>query len=163
MQENLNSHDVLELYKTFAGEKDMYDKSVIDNITIMNSHPAIPNVNKGKTILFKMKLQPEYANYLDNLHGGAVATIIDLATSLLLTVCDARNRQSVSVHMDINYLNPISITENILVLCELDRAGKRLGTATAEVYNEGGKLLFKGSHIKSYIDTGRIPSMEPKL
>jgi acyl-coenzyme A thioesterase PaaI-like protein len=56
-----------------------------------------------KTILFKMTITRQFCNLGNFMNGGAIATLIDFATSSVVFAVD-QTRLSLSIDMDVNYV-----------------------------------------------------------
>ena len=73
------------------------------------------------------------------IHGGAVASVIDSAFAFAIIPLLAENERTVTVDLTIHYLRPLSAgtsrTEARVV-----RAGRRVITVSAELFDENEKL-----------------------
>ena len=74
------------------------------------------------------------------LHGGVTATLIDTAMAYAVITCLTESEKASTVDLTVHYLRPhaegaFSCTAKIV------RAGKRLLTVSADVYNGDGKLF----------------------
>lgn len=81
------------------------------------------------------------------LHGGVTATLIDTAMAFaVITVLEPHEKAS-TVDLTVHYLRP-HIEGAFSCTAKIVRAGKRLMTVSADVFNEQGKLL--ATAISSY-------------
>ena len=103
-------------------------------------------------ILFKFESKPQFCNLLGTLHGGALATLLDLTTGVALTCNDREMRKSVSLQLNLNFIRPARKDEGVLIWCVSDRVGRRFGNASCEVYDLGLNLLCNGTHVKVFVD-----------
>jgi acyl-CoA thioesterase len=89
------------------------------------------------TLTMAMREELEQPSRL--MHGGAIASLIDTATAFAVATTFEKGDNAATVDMTVHYMRPV--TEGT-VRCEakLLRAGKRLLTVSAEVFNEQGKL-----------------------
>lgn len=73
------------------------------------------------------------------IHGGAIASVIDSAFAFAIIPLLSDNERTVTTDMTIHYLRPVSggvcRTEARVV-----RAGRRIITVSAELFDENGKL-----------------------
>ena len=74
------------------------------------------------------------------LHGGATATLIDTATAFAVVTKLAEGEKASTVDLNIHYLRPV-VQGKTSCLAKVVKAGKRLFTVSAEVFNEEGKLI----------------------
>jgi len=74
------------------------------------------------------------------MHGGAIASLIDTATAFAVATTFEKGDSAATVDLTVHYLRPV--TEGT-VRCEAKilRAGKRLLTVSAEVFNDQEKLI----------------------
>lgn len=80
--------------------------------------------------LYSVKIVPELLNPRETMHGGAVALLVDMATTLAvapLSTEDFWHFGGVSRTMSITYLRPIVAESVLWVECEVKAIGKRLG------------------------------------
>jgi uncharacterized protein (TIGR00369 family) len=74
------------------------------------------------------------------LHGGATASLIDTATAFAVATTFEKGDRAATVDLTVHYLRPVTDGS---VRCEAKilRAGKRLLTVSAEVFNDQNKLV----------------------
>lgn len=113
------------------------------------------------TAVFEMKAAPEFTSSMGNLHGGAVALILDTCTS----ICAAPLAQEGSVWvfggvsrtLSITYLRPIPESTNLVIECQVLQQGSRLSALRGEIrQKEDGRLLAVAEHNKAsiqFVDT----------
>lgn len=73
------------------------------------------------------------------LHGGVIASLIDTATAFAIVSQLTEPEKFTTVDLTVNYLRPLkegAVTAQARVI----RAGRRLLTVTAEVYDDAGNL-----------------------
>lgn len=73
------------------------------------------------------------------LHGGAVASVIDSAFAFAIIPLLGDNERTVTIDMTLHYLRPLSggVTKTV---ARVVRAGRRVITVSAELFDENGKL-----------------------
>ena len=101
--------------------------------------------------LLELTLTSNLCNALGIIHGGAVCTIIDCATTIGLLSNDRETRKSVSLSLTSNFYKPATSGETILILAETDRIGKTAGFSTCKILNQNLELLYKGTHTKAFL------------
>jgi uncharacterized protein (TIGR00369 family) len=72
------------------------------------------------------------------LHGGVTASLIDTATAFAVGSIIGTPANAVTVDLTIHYLRPI--LREAIVIARVLRAGKRLLTVSAEVFDENKEL-----------------------
>ncbi len=97
------------------------------------------------------------------LHGGAVCTIIDLATSILLSYIQDKHIAHVTLSLSSKMMSGIRINENAYVLCEVDRIGKKVAFLNCRIFNEKGELCYSGTHVKTFLKSFKVEEPSPKL
>ena len=90
-------------------------------------------------------------NLNGTLHGGAVATIIDVATTIAVMSMDKKNRANVSAELNMSFLSSSPIGKDIFIMSQVDRIGKNVAFTQCWLYNEANELLVSGRHIKSFL------------
>ncbi len=72
-------------------------------------------------------------------HGGAVASVIDSAFAFAIIPLLADNERTVTIDLTIHYLRPLSggVAKTV---ARVVRAGRRVITVSAELFDENGKL-----------------------
>ncbi|EHB09598.1 Acyl-coenzyme A thioesterase 13 [Heterocephalus glaber] len=95
-----------------------------------------------------MKVEEEHTNKQGTLHGGFTATLIDSISTMALLFTE-RGVPGVSVDMNITYMSPAKIGEEIVITANILKQGKTLAFASVDVTNKAtGKLIAQGRHTK---------------
>ena len=104
-----------------------------------------------------MKVAEGHLNGVGTLHGGLTATLIDnLTTVAILT--KPPHRPGVSIDMNISYLRPAKIGDEIIINTEVVMMGRTLAFTSAELLHQDGKIIANGRHTK-YVGEGRPPKV----
>jgi acyl-CoA thioesterase len=99
----------------------------------------LEKVVPGEAIL-TLAIRPELSQNHGVVHGGAIASLIDTATAFaILTLLEPEERVT-TVDLTISYLRP-GLEGRLRATARVLREGRRLLNTSAEVTNEGGKLL----------------------
>ena len=96
------------------------------------------------------------------LHGGAVSTIIDLATSLLASVAHKKNPAHVTLNLSANMMKSVPKGDDIYIFCYVDRIGKSVIFLGCKIYDAKGDLCYAGNHVKSFFNPNK-QAIKPKL
>ena len=87
-----------------------------------------------------MKLRDDLKRNGGIAHGGAIATLIDSAMAFAIVPLLAENERSITVDLTIHYLRPLS-EGSARATARVVRAGKRVITVSAELFDENEKLV----------------------
>ncbi|XP_037700504.1 acyl-coenzyme A thioesterase 13 [Choloepus didactylus] len=114
---------------------------VLEKVTPVSAAP-------GKVIC-EMKVEEQHTNEMGTLHGGLTATLVDTISTMALIVCTERGVPGVSVDMNITYMSPAKIGEDIVITAHVLKQGKTLAFASVDLTNKAtGKLIAQGRHTK---------------
>jgi uncharacterized protein (TIGR00369 family) len=98
--------------------------------------------NASKRIVGKFILGETYQGGGGMAHGGIIATLLDEAMG---KVCRFRDVHAVTAELNVQYLKPVKVDEEIVVQgYETDAKGRNLFLA-AEIRNGAGEILAKGT------------------
>lgn len=113
---------------------------VLEKVTLVSAAP-------GKLIC-EMKVEEQHTNKFGTLHGGMTATLVDSISTIAL-MCTERGAPGVSVDMNITYMSPAKIGEEIVITAHILKQGKTLAFASVDLTNKiTGKLIAQGRHTK---------------
>ncbi|KAG8520362.1 Acyl-coenzyme A thioesterase 13 [Galemys pyrenaicus] len=129
---------LLEVIKTLKDARG-FDK-VLEKVTLVSAAP-------GKVVC-ELKVEDEHTNRAGTLHGGLTATLVDNISTLAL-LCTDRGAPGVSVDMNITYMSPAKIGEDVVITAHVLKQGKTLAFASVDLTNKAtGKLVAQGRHTK---------------
>ncbi|XP_014707096.1 acyl-coenzyme A thioesterase 13 [Equus asinus] len=127
-----------ELMKAITGVRG-FDR-VVEKVTLFSAVP-------GKVIC-EMKVEEEHTNKMGTLHGGLIATLVDSISTVALLLSE-RGAPGVSVDMNITYMSPAKMGEDILITAHILKQGKTLAFTSVDLTNKvTGKLIAQGRHTK---------------
>lgn len=125
----------------------------------MREHVSLVDVTstpEKTTATFAMKASPAFTNRMGNMHGGAVAMIYDMCTTMTAAPLARRDFWwfgGVSRTLLITYLRPVRKGMELLIECEVLQQGKRLSTIRGQMREKTtGVLLSVAEHNKASID-----------
>ncbi|KAJ5329119.1 hypothetical protein N7541_000751 [Penicillium brevicompactum] len=113
---------------------------LLNNLRVTAARPGLVN--------FELDIQKEHTNRLNILHGGTIASMVDLGGSLAVA---SRGLFSTGVSTDLNvtYLNSGGrVGDRILAEVKCDKFGKTLAFTSIEFTNPNGHVVARGSHTK---------------
>jgi uncharacterized protein (TIGR00369 family) len=73
------------------------------------------------------------------IHGGAIASLIDVA-AVTAVWTDPRMKQSATISMTINFLNP-AVSSDLIATARVRKRGRRVASLNVEVVDENGQLI----------------------
>lgn len=122
-----------------------------DELVSDDKSKAIPL--REHEILFKYKVHKESLNYWGAMHGGAISTLIDIASTIAITALDKNHRKNISIELSTNFLSPASPESDIYVLCKISKIGKNIAFSTIDLFDSQNlKTIATSSHTKAMLD-----------
>ena len=100
-----------------------------------------------------MNVDSEMGNLNGTLHGGAIATIIDVATTIAVMSLDKKNRANVSAELNMSFLSSAPVGSDIYILSQVDRIGRNIAFTECWLYNDKLEKMVSGRHIKAFLDS----------
>ncbi|EFB28339.1 hypothetical protein PANDA_003872, partial [Ailuropoda melanoleuca] len=101
----------------------------------------------GKVIC-EMKVGEDHTNKYGTLHGGMTATLVDSISTVAL-LCTERGAPGVSVDMNITYMSPAKVGEDLVITAHILKQGKTLAFTSVDLMNKTtGELVAQGRHTK---------------
>lgn len=94
-------------------------------------------------VIVKMETREEVTQVYGNIHGGAVAGLIDSAIAVAVNSEIPKEYGANTIEMKVNYLRPAN--GNLIGKGTLIKKGKNIIVGQAEVYNEDNKMVAHGT------------------
>ncbi|GAM33301.1 thioesterase family protein [Talaromyces pinophilus] len=113
---------------------------LLDGLRVTAARPGVVN--------FELDVQKEHTNRLNILHGGTIASMVDLGGSLAVA---SRGLFSTGVSTDLNvtYLSSGGkVGDRIKAEVSCDKFGKTLAFTSIKFMNEKDEVFARGSHTK---------------
>ncbi|KAM5298335.1 acyl-coenzyme A thioesterase 13 [Ctenodactylus gundi] len=130
-----NLRDAVKMMTTVPGFDRVWEKVILIS--------AAP-----EKVICEMKVEVEHTNKLGTLHGGLTATLVDCISTMAL-LCSERGAPGVSVDMNITYMSPAKIGEEIVITANILKQGRTLAFTSVDLTNKAtGKLIAQGRHTK---------------
>ncbi|KAI8074285.1 HotDog domain-containing protein [Gilbertella persicaria] len=107
-------------------------------------------------LTWEFKVDEQHCNSLGNLHGGCVATLIDICSSFAILVSSNKRQWQligISTDLSIAYLSGVAKDNVLRIECEIQRVGKTLANIFTKIYDQDNRLCYTGSHTKFNIDS----------
>ncbi|UDD64810.1 hypothetical protein AFCA_012014 [Aspergillus flavus] len=113
---------------------------IVHSLRVTAAKPGLVN--------FELDIQKEHTNRLNILHGGTIASMVDLGGSLAVA---SRGLFATGVSTDLNvtYLSSGGkVGDKILAEASCDKFGKTLAYTSIKFINSKGEIVARGSHTK---------------
>jgi len=108
------------------------------------------------TATFELDITPAFSNRMGNMHGGAIALVFDMCTTMCAAPLARRDFWwfgGVSRTLSITYLRPVKVGVVVLIECEVLQMGERLATIRGMMKDKSdGRILCVAEHNKASID-----------
>ena len=93
-----------------------------------------------------------FSNPMGKIHGGAMATWVDVLTSLAIFAFDEKERiMSVSINITQDFINAGNIGEDIYFKAVVKKLGRNIAFTECVIYNQDMKILSTASHKKAFV------------
>ncbi len=93
-----------------------------------------------KQLKMEFPVQIWELNPAKTLHGGLLATAIDMTCGLLVRFVK-ESMSTATVHLSIDYLRPLQVEEDFVVEAKITKQGRNIIFLTAEVYSKGNDKI----------------------
>lgn len=110
---------------------------------------------EDQSLSFSFPVQPWQANRVGDLHGGAICTAFDITIAALARFYAGENFAP-TVSLDVKYLKPVKMGDDLIVTAKASAVGRRIIQLTAEAHSrETGKLVATAASIYLSVDTSK--------
>ncbi|KAL2803233.1 HotDog domain-containing protein [Aspergillus granulosus] len=130
---------VKSVWESFRANSGL-EPRLLDGLRVTAARPG--------TVNFELDIQKEHTNRLNILHGGTIASMVDLGGSLAVA---SRGLFATGVSTDLNvtYLSSGGkVGDKILAEVTCDKFGKTLAYTSIRFMNSNGDVFARGSHTK---------------
>jgi uncharacterized protein (TIGR00369 family) len=114
-------------------------------LTVVSADPVKQEVTMRSELRAEFERRPGSKQW----HGGVIASVIDTVGDFAVGMMVGRGLPTVNFRVD--YLRP-AIDTALVAVSKVRRAGKSVGVADIDVYNEKGALLAIGRGTYSTLD-----------
>ncbi|MCX7770214.1 MAG: PaaI family thioesterase [Proteobacteria bacterium] len=90
-----------------------------------------------------MKITKKMKNYMELLHGGVVASLIDTVAFFPGKLLPA-GLTITTISLEVKYIRPVSVGEILTAIANIVHLGKKIGVIEVDVFNSEDKLISKG-------------------
>uniref|UniRef100_A0A7C9DWA7 Acyl-CoA hydrolase n=1 Tax=Opuntia streptacantha TaxID=393608 RepID=A0A7C9DWA7_OPUST len=151
--------ETVKKYLEKEGKED--EPTKIDQLPYKFFDPFIVNglrtdlIEPGR-ILCSFKVPARLLNTANTLHGGAIASLIDLVGSAVIYTTGIRST-GVSVEINVSYLDAALLDEEIEIEAKTLRVGKVIAVVSVELRKMAtGKIIAQGRHTKYLPVTSKL-------
>ncbi|KAJ0119696.1 thioesterase family [Diaporthe amygdali] len=111
-------------------------------------------------VTFDLHIHKQHTNRLNILHGGTIASMVDLGGSLAVASMGLYST-GVSTDLNVSYLSAGGKAgDKIRVIAECEKMGKTLAYTHMKFFNSKGDMFARGSHTK-FIEKARQDQSTP--
>lgn len=128
MSETIETQKINETQKQIA--RDAFAK--VPYLKLIGMELVDLKINEA---VIKLQMRDELRQPQGLLHGGATASVIDTAMAFAVITRLANGETASTVDLNVHYLRPVT-TGAIVCAAKVVKAGKRLLTVSADVFNE---------------------------
>jgi acyl-coenzyme A thioesterase 13 len=120
----------------------------------MRSHIRLMSATASPkaTGVFELDITPRWSNRMGNMHGGAIALVFDMCTTMSAAPLARKDFWvfgGVSRTLAVTYLRPVRMGVTVEIHCEVLQMGRRLATLRGEMRDKGtGAVLCVCEHNK---------------
>ncbi|KAM0431843.1 hypothetical protein ACHAPT_005094 [Fusarium lateritium] len=119
-------------------------------------HISLVSVDSEKSCTFLFTVQPDNCNRHRSLHGGCAASLFDYLTTLPIALVNRPGfwqSMGVSRTLNVTYMRPVPVGEEVLIECEIIQVGRKLATLRGTMRRRSdGLLMATCEHGKVNID-----------
>ncbi|KAI8383060.1 HotDog domain-containing protein [Blakeslea trispora] len=115
-------------------------------------YPALKLVGaEPDKLIWEFTVEQVHCNILGRVHGGCVATLIDICSSFAIMVTSGKHQWEmlgVSSDLAVTYLSGAPLGEVLRIECETQRVGKNLANIHTKIFDQQNRVCYSGSHTK---------------
>lgn len=126
-------------------DSNTYSADCMKDSELLESHHL---AKTPKEFVFKVKIHPRHLNMGNVVHGGYIATIIDVFTTVTTVGVERPFTPSFSLNLNIEYIKGVRNSDYVFVKCINDKVGRTIVFCSCEVYDQKENLCYKASHVK---------------
>lgn len=134
----------LKQVKSLSEKKCSYECNVIDRLEVLSAVRRDNNKNGGEIVMRYQRVSKHHLNNQGSIHGGALATWVDVVTSLSIWFISGVS--TVSVGLSVDYIGAASDQSDLYFYTSVDKVGKTLSFATCQIATAEGKIIANASH-----------------
>jgi len=94
-----------------------------------------------------LKIRPEHTNRGRTVHGGVIATLLDVAFGTAATSVVDTSEMPITVSLNVDYIQSAAAGENLVAEGKVVKKGSRIVFVEAIVNTEKGEVVARGSAV----------------
>jgi len=142
-----------------------FDSCIRDYVKPLTASP--PTETEPGRATFSLLVPKSLCNAGNNLHGGAVALIFDVCTSMAVVVASREgfwDRGHVSRTLNCTYVRPAPEGTELIVECEIVHLGSSLAQLSGTMRRkDNGKVCYTCEHGKVKVDFAAMSARSSKI
>lgn len=116
--------------------------------------PGMELVEAGKGhARLRLPVDEPVHNLSGTLHGGAIATLVDIAGTLAIITADRDGRSGVTTDLNISYFSPGLSGQAVVADAQVLKNGKTLAFVTVDVRRQNDNVLVAQGRMTKYMMT----------
>lgn len=133
--------DATEFVRALASRDDTFDRPTLEGLREARADAA------AGTFRAVLDVTPRVANRFGTLHGGCIATLVDvIGTAALVTKTQLAG---VSVEINVSYMGSAKLGEEVEVVAKVLKVGSSLATVQVDLRTtRSGRAVAQGRHTK---------------
>ncbi|KAJ7599525.1 HotDog domain-containing protein [Mycena floridula] len=136
--------------RRFFGDK-ISDRLVATEVSVLNK--AEEPLKEEARVVFTLVVEPDMINGMGIIHGGCLAFLIDICTSLTFLLLPlmktGKHTLNVSSSLNTSFHSPAALGDELRIVCTTMALGARTVSARAEVWDvTAHRLIASGVHTK---------------
>lgn len=96
----------------------------------------------------KLPVGDAVQNMVGTLHGGAIATLVDIAGTIAIMSADADHRPGVTTDLNTSYFSAAAAGDVVTAEARVLKSGRTLAFVEVDLVNQAGKALAQGRMTK---------------
>lgn len=140
-----NFKEIFAKFISLPTLKGTYAENMYRSMKIIDEEPYNPNL-----LIFSFPVGKEYCNFLGNMHGGAISTLLDCTTTMVILKADRHMRKTVSADFGLSFLNPANFNDNLIIKNECTKIGKNMAFSDAKIFCDN-KQIVSYRHVKAVL------------
>jgi acyl-coenzyme A thioesterase 13 len=147
MKKLINAKQALKLYNNNPNLNGGFGHDFGVLCQALDKHADNPKLSS-----FRYVFQGNHKNIQDTVHGGALATMIDVITTI--GILRMTPNRTISISLNSEFMNVIKVGEEVEIDTEVCKIGKSVVFTECRIFIDPlntRKLACKGSHIKAII------------
>ncbi|MEZ6186141.1 MAG: PaaI family thioesterase [Planctomycetota bacterium] len=113
---------------------------------------ALPGMTLGEvgatSAEVTLEVSEQVANMVGTLHGGAIATLVDVAGTIAIMAADQAHRPGVTTDLNVSYFAAGRLGDTVTARAQVLKSGKTLAFVSVDLTNPQGALLAQGRMTK---------------